>query len=66
MRGLGIARRILRKLESEATVLGLERLRLETNRTLVEAQSLYRKEGYAEVASFNDEPYAQHWFEKLL
>jgi len=65
-RGLGIARRILRKLESEARGLGLECLRLETNRTLIEAQSLYRKAGYAEVASFNDEPYAHHWFEKRL
>jgi DNA-binding MarR family transcriptional regulator/ribosomal protein S18 acetylase RimI-like enzyme len=65
-RGLGIARRILRKLESEAMVLGLQRLQLETNRTLVEAQSLYRSAGYAEVARFNDEPYAHHWFEKRL
>lgn len=65
-RGLGIARRILRRLEGEARELGLECLRLETNRTLVEAQSLYRKEGYAEVARFNDEPYAHHWFEKRL
>jgi len=65
-RGLGIARRILRKLESEAMALGLERLRLETNRTLVEAQSLYRSAGYVEVARFNDEPYAHHWFEKRL
>jgi GNAT superfamily N-acetyltransferase len=62
--GLVIARWILRKLEGEARVLGLECLRLETNRTLIEAQSLCRKEGYAEVARFNDEPYAHHWFEK--
>lgn len=65
-RGLGIARRILRTLEGEARALGLECLRLETNRTLIEAQSLYRKEGYADVARFNDEPYAHHWFEKRL
>ena len=65
-RGLGIARRILRKLEDEARILGLECLRLETNRTLVEAQSLYRKQGYMEVARLNDEPYAHHWFEKRL
>ena len=65
-RGLGIARRILRRLEGEAKILGLQCLRLETNRTLTEAQSLYRKEGYAEVARFNDEPYAHHWFEKQL
>ncbi|MFI5257903.1 MAG: MarR family transcriptional regulator, partial [Gemmatimonadales bacterium] len=32
----------------------------------VEAVSLYRSAGYVEVAAFNDEPYAQHWFEKRL
>jgi hypothetical protein len=27
---------------------------------------LYRSAGYVEVDAFNDEPYAQHWFEKRL
>jgi hypothetical protein len=45
---------------------GLQRLRLETNRTLHEAQALYRQEGYREVEPFNDEPYADHWFEKPI
>ena len=65
-RGLGIARRILRRLEAQARDMGLTRLRLETNRTLTEAQSLYRAEGYQEVEPFNSEPYAHHWFEKRL
>lgn len=39
-------------------------LRLETNETLGEAIGLYRSAGYVEVAGFNDEPYAHHWFEK--
>jgi DNA-binding MarR family transcriptional regulator/GNAT superfamily N-acetyltransferase len=65
-RGLGIARRVLRSLEAKARELGLTRLRLETNRTLSEAQALYRGEGYQEVAPFNDERYAHHWFEKRL
>jgi DNA-binding MarR family transcriptional regulator len=65
-RGLGVARRVLRTLETNARDLGLQRLRLETNRTLKEAQSLYRQEGYLEVAPFNNEPYAHHWFEKTL
>jgi GNAT superfamily N-acetyltransferase len=65
-RGLGVARRLLHAIEAQARALGLERLRLETNRTLVEAQSLYRANGYEEVAPFNDEPYAHHWFEKRL
>jgi DNA-binding MarR family transcriptional regulator/GNAT superfamily N-acetyltransferase len=65
-RGLGIARRVLRRLEMIAHEAGLTRLRLETNRTLTEAQALYRAEGYQEVKPFNTEPYAHHWFEKRL
>jgi hypothetical protein len=41
-------------------------VRLETNKTLSEAIRLYRSAGYDEVAAFNDEPYAHHWFEKRL
>ncbi|HTI82863.1 MAG TPA: bifunctional helix-turn-helix transcriptional regulator/GNAT family N-acetyltransferase [Acetobacteraceae bacterium] len=65
-RGLGVARRILHAIETKARDLRLKRLRLETNRTLLEAQSLYRSAGYREVAAFNAEPYAHHWFEKRL
>ncbi|QRM29674.1 helix-turn-helix domain-containing GNAT family N-acetyltransferase [Microvirga sp. VF16] len=65
-RGLGIARRVLRSLEEKAREVGLARLYLETNRALTEAQVLYRREGYEEVAPFNSEPYAHHWFEKWL
>jgi ribosomal protein S18 acetylase RimI-like enzyme len=63
-RGLGIGRRILLTLEQQARDAGLDTLRLETNKTLREAQSLYRSAGYREVPAFNDEPYAHHWFEK--
>jgi DNA-binding MarR family transcriptional regulator/N-acetylglutamate synthase-like GNAT family acetyltransferase len=65
-RGLGIARRVLRCLETKAREEGLLRLCLETNRALTEAQALYRGEGYREVPPFNAEPYAHHWFEKAL
>jgi hypothetical protein len=27
---------------------------------------LYRSSGYIEVPAFNDEPFADHWFEKRL
>ena len=33
---------------------------------LKEAIALYRASGYREVAPFNAEPYAHHWFEKRL
>ena len=65
-RGLGVGRRILETLETHAREFGVRTLRLETNRTLKEAQALYRKCGYLEVEPFNREPYAHHWFEKIL
>jgi DNA-binding MarR family transcriptional regulator/ribosomal protein S18 acetylase RimI-like enzyme len=65
-RGFGIGKRILHCLEDLARKQRLPLLRLETNRTLTEAQSLYRSSGYREVAAFNQEPYAHHWFEKSL
>jgi DNA-binding MarR family transcriptional regulator/GNAT superfamily N-acetyltransferase len=65
-RGLGIAKRILDCLEDLARERRLPVLRLETNKTLTEAQSLYRSRGFREVRPFNDEPYAHHWFEKAL
>ena len=63
-RGLGIGKRILDRLEDLARERRLPLLRLETNKALIEAQSLYRSRGYREVSRFNDEPYAHHWFEK--
>jgi DNA-binding MarR family transcriptional regulator/GNAT superfamily N-acetyltransferase len=65
-RGLGIGTRILLRLEDLAREQGLPLLRLETNKSLTEAQSLYRRNGFREVPAFNDEPYAHHWFEKAL
>jgi GNAT superfamily N-acetyltransferase len=65
-RGLGLGRRILRELEEYAARYGARAVRLETNKSLVEAISLYRSTGYVEVAPFNDEPYAHHWFEKQI
>jgi DNA-binding MarR family transcriptional regulator/GNAT superfamily N-acetyltransferase len=65
-RGLGVARRVLRTLEAAAREGGLKTLRLDTNRALTEAHALYRNEGYREIAPFNDNPYADHWFEKRL
>ncbi len=65
-RGLGVGRRLLAALESEARTLGYALVRLETNGTLSEAIRLYRTSGYREVPAFNDDPYAQHWFEKRL
>jgi GNAT superfamily N-acetyltransferase len=65
-RGLGLGRRLLVALEQRARSGGYCKVRLETNESLKEAQQLYRNCGYCEVAPFNDEPYAHHWFEKSL
>jgi DNA-binding MarR family transcriptional regulator/ribosomal protein S18 acetylase RimI-like enzyme len=62
-RGLGVGRRILETLEEHARGRDLAVVRLETNKSLKEAQALYRKSGYREIAPYNDEPYAHHWFE---
>lgn len=66
MRGLGFGRRMLDTLEQQARQLGFTTLRLETNRALTEAISLYEHSGYVEVPAFNADPYANHWFEKHL
>jgi len=65
-RGYGLGRRILVALEAQARELGFTLVRLETNGALGEAIRLYRTSGYREVEAFNDDPYAQHWFEKRL
>lgn len=65
-RGLGIGQQLLDELESCARRIGHKRLRLDTNKSLTEAQALYQKNGYLEVPPFNDDPYPDHWFEKRL
>ncbi|RBP11219.1 MarR family transcriptional regulator with acetyltransferase activity [Roseiarcus fermentans] len=65
-RGLGLARRILDRLEAEAGRMGFAVLRLDTNKALTEAHALYLKAGYREIGRFNDNPYAHRWFEKRL
>jgi DNA-binding MarR family transcriptional regulator/GNAT superfamily N-acetyltransferase len=66
VRGRGVARRLLSELEARAAASGAPAVRLDTNRALVEAISMYRSTGYVEVPPFNDERFAHHWFEKRL
>ena len=65
-RGLGLGRRLLVALEQSAKDAGMKVIHLETNRNLTEAMKLYKSSGYEEVEPFNNEPYANHWFEKHL
>lgn len=63
-RGLGIAQRLLDAIEEHAVRMGLNTLQLDTNRALKEARALYTRNGYREIPRYNDNPYADHWFEK--
>lgn len=65
-RGTGLARRLLDALEEKARGFGMRRVRLDTNKTLKEAQALYRKAGYREIGRYNDNSYADFFFEKEL
>lgn len=65
-RGLGLGAELLGELERHALRHGISRLRLDTRRDLVEARALYAGNGYQEVAAFNSNPYASHWFAKSL
>ncbi|SCG34458.1 bifunctional helix-turn-helix transcriptional regulator/GNAT family N-acetyltransferase [Micromonospora coxensis] len=66
VRGLGVGRRILDELERHAAARGWTTVRLDTNRRLTEAIAMYRAAGYREIAPYNTERYAHHWFEKQL
>lgn len=65
-RGRGLGTRLMDELERRAMEAGRRHARLETNAALHEAQAMYRTRGYREVAPFNEEPFADHWFEKDL
>lgn len=65
-RGLGLARRLMTAAEDAARALSIATLRLDTNRALPEAAKLYRATGWTEIERFNDDPYAEVFFEKRL
>jgi len=65
-RGAGLGSRLLRHLERVAAGLGHHTVRLDTNGTLVEAIAMYERSGYRHIDRYNDNPYAQAWFEKEL
>jgi DNA-binding MarR family transcriptional regulator len=65
-RGLGLGRRLLEHLEARALAGGARLAHIETSAVLTEALALYRSAGWVEVPPFNEEPFADHWFEKAL
>jgi GNAT superfamily N-acetyltransferase len=65
-RGRGVGLRILAALEGEARARGHHTLRLDTAEELFEAQSLYERSGYRRIPAYNDNEFAQRWYEKRL
>ena len=65
-RGLGLAKQLMAEVEAHAKRLGLTTLQLDTNGKLTAALKLYRGDGWTEIARYNDNPYAEHFFEKQL
>ncbi|WP_121701830.1 helix-turn-helix domain-containing GNAT family N-acetyltransferase [Streptomyces sp. E5N298] len=65
-RRLGLARRLLDALETEAVARGLAVVRLDTHPALTEARAMYERAGYTEIPAYSDHVYAGHRFEKRL
>lgn len=65
-RGRGWGRALLAALENRARELGATEAVLDTNASLAAAQGLYRASGYREIAPYNENPNATHWFAKGL
>lgn len=65
-RGVGLGRRQLAVLEGTAADLGYRRVVLDTNSALTEAIALYESVGYHPTERYNENPYAERWFEKVL
>jgi GrpB-like predicted nucleotidyltransferase (UPF0157 family)/GNAT superfamily N-acetyltransferase len=66
LRGQGIARELLARLEGIACSHGCRAVRLDTSDYLAEAIALYRAAGYHEVPDYNGNPKANLWFERRL
>lgn len=65
-RGRGYSRQLLVAIEGAARAAGYQRLLLDTHGSLTAALALYRGSGYQEIGRYNDNPYAEHFFEKRL
>ena len=65
-RSRGVAAALLRTLEEAARAMGYSWTRLDTGPKQVTAQRLYRAAGYAEIAAYNENPFACFWGEKRL
>ena len=65
-RGLGLGRRLLGAVDTDAAAHGIVVMRLGTHRVLTEAIALYRSSGYREISPYDESAYYQLAFEKSL
>ena len=65
-RGLGLSRRLMAVIEDKARDMGIKTLRLDTNGKLHAARRLYESSSWHEIPRYNDNIYAEHFFEKKL
>ncbi len=66
VRGHGLGRDLLQRLESIAADRGCKSVRLDTAAHLTTAIALYRSLGYREIPAYNSGPNADLWFERRL
>jgi GNAT superfamily N-acetyltransferase len=66
MRGRGLGRRLLARLEEVAATCGCAAARLDTLEKLAPACALYESAGYERISDYNDSPTADRWYERRL
>ena len=65
-RGLGVGRALVEAIIQEAERIGYSYMRLDTLPSMVEAQALYRKAGFADITAYYDTPLADTVFMELV
>ena len=66
VRGRGVARALLARLEEIARDVGYTKLRLDTGARQPASVALFGSVGYEQIADYNGNPVASYWFEKRL
>ncbi|MFF2142380.1 GNAT family N-acetyltransferase [Kitasatospora sp. NPDC058190] len=66
LRGTGGGAALLGAVDEAARSMGADRIVLDTRLDLIEARTLYLRNGYQEIPAYNNGPYAQVWYGKDL
>lgn len=65
-RGRGIGSQLLRTAELACQARGITTIQLDTRAELHEACALYERIGFRRVDAFNDDPYSDRWYRKVI